>query len=165
MFPGTDNTSRVSVACWAVVFLVTSCPSRAKGTCSEAQEDQACYYTVSNYSEGSYRAVDILLDAENFTEPKLRRLMDHFRNKYSERIMFVFLYSHLEQLDSRNNLHLIRESLTDTDAPTFASSLIRYPRGVLLFEGANQVIRYNTPGEDLCTVVVQGVDPTAVRNH
>ncbi|MEW6129340.1 MAG: hypothetical protein AB1757_20030 [Acidobacteriota bacterium] len=111
------------------------------------QEDKVCYFIVSDTSDSVMRTVDILLDEEDFTEPKLRSLMTQFRTKYSEPNMIVMLFSKVERYNQSRMGHAsLRTKKT-------------YAEGVLIYRENDLIIRFKKSSEsDLQTVVVQGKD-------
>ena len=95
------------------------------------------------------RIVRILMDENDFTEEKLRDLMEHFREEHQEPNMLVMLYSKVEQYNQAQMGH------ADVAIPSKS-----YARGILIYWGYDQVIRFKEASErDLRTIVVNGIDP------
>ena len=125
---------------------------------SVQSEEKVCYYLITQRTDSVLREVYILIDRTDFTEPRLRRLIDQFRER-PEPTLFVFLYSRLDQLyNFRGNEPGGSGPAYERNAPKPRDS---NSRGILIFRGGDEVIRYNRPGNNLETIVVKGVDPAA----
>lgn len=132
-------------------------PVAVEGRCSQRQDERVCHYVVSDHTDLVLRQVYILMDEGDFTEPRLRSLMDQFREKYEEPNIFVFLYSKLDQLYDFSGNEPVGSShafIGKQPQPWNKNA-----KGVLIYRGVDRVIRYNTAGSELHTVVVQGTDP------
>lgn len=132
-------------------------PVAVEGSCSQGPDERVCYYVISDHTDSVLRQVYILMDEADFTEPKLRSLMDDFREKYVEPNIFVFLYSKLNQLyDFSGNEPVGSSHALIGKQP---QPWNKNAKGVLIYRDADRVIRYNTVGSEQHTVVVQGTDP------
>ena len=70
--------------------------------------------------------------------------------------MLIFLYSKLDQLYAfSGNNKLSSTHAVENKAP---KPWNKNANGVLIYQNVNQVIRYNTSGTDLHTIVMQGID-------
>ena len=144
---GKGSMLLASLAVLSVSF--SAVPKGGRGL--QRDDEKVCYYVINNRTDSVLRVVDILIDEEAFTEPKLRRLMDQFREKYDEPNMWVILYSKLDQFN--------HSQLGDIVVQGPPKPRDRYAGGILIYRGVDQVIRYKTAGSELHTVVVKGVDP------
>jgi hypothetical protein len=115
------------------------------------------FVDINNRTDSVLRVVDILIDEDDLTEPKLRRLMDQFREKYAEPNMWVLIYSNLDQFHD--------SQLGDIVVQGPAKPRKRYAGGILIYRGVDQVIRYNTAVSELHTVVVKGGDPAGRKQR
>lgn len=135
------------------MLLVFSSSVDARNHWFQRDSDHICYYVINNNTDSVLRVINILIDEEDVTEPKLRRLMDQFRVKYLEDNMLVSFYSKIDQyLDSQ---------VGDIASEGPRKLRPKYPGGILIYRGADQVIRYKDGTGSLHSIVVKGVDPFA----
>ena len=145
-----------------VVLILCFFQMPTKAHCLNQEDERVCYYLIHCRTDSSLRVAHVLIDEVDFSETKLRRLMNQFRDKYPEHQMLVFLYSKLDQLYffSGNTPSVALGHVNAKEQPIPRN---KYASGILTFNDDNRVIRYNTPGGERHTIVVQGVDPMGRR--
>ena len=140
-----------------LMAVLCSRPPVTNAHCSQHESDRVCYYVIHNSTDSGFRKASILIDEADFTEAKLRQLMDQFRGTYTEPNILIFLYSKLDQLYAFNGNEPVGSShAVENKAP---QPWNRNAKGIFIDRGVDQVIRYNTSGTELQTIIVQGVDP------
>jgi hypothetical protein len=160
------GTGRFRRAVWPVLALIVLASVSGRPMMLRAGQkvdNKKCpgYYIVSHYVELDERTINILLNAEYFTEERLVKLGTELLSSYpTPKSLVIDVYSDLDQVKWFVNARpqhpneQFRE-LVDPIKPwnKYAKAYIfRDQRG-------DEILRYNFPGEDRVTVVLRGKDP------
>ena len=121
---------------------------------AEKSSSRICYFVAGNSvqeaknSSWSRRQMTVLLDSCEFTEAGLRDLASELFNKYPKpENLGVGVFSDVDQIP------------TETEDLGADPSYDKYPHGIILRTGENEIIRYAIPPDrNWKTIVLKGKD-------
>jgi hypothetical protein len=113
--------------------------------------------SINEYVENGARDVEVLLDAEDFSEKNLKRLFGELSDRFpTPDRLAVHVFTSLKQVGSQSQRDAV-SSMPPKENPEFHN----YHRALLMRIDGDELVRYNPnpPSREMKTMVLKGRDP------